>query len=479
MLPREYANLVRQSLRYDAPPIVLGLLIFFAAIVALLFYRQQQQKRVAQDRSLLWLGVFALLFSVRILLSSDIVPFTLDLPRITARYAVAAITYVIVIPALLLLRELFPAWRRTLRYLLYAQIAFAGAGLASDAITRQPKSLDALNSVLALLGGVFLILALFRQNSSPEIRLTRWGLGAFFAAAIATNVAALAHHPFPIDPEPFGFALWIASLAMLSVRRSLRNEESLRAIRQELETARRIQAFLLPKTLPQTDALQIAARYVPMAEVAGDFYDILAVDPQHIGILVADVSGHGVPAALIASMVKIAAQLQISCADDPAQVLANINAALAGKVKGQFVTAAYVYVDLLQSKIRYASAGHPPMLVIDHGGNAVTAWPQRGLALGLRSKSQYVTAEQTVPQAGMRLCLYTDGITEAHDPAGEMFGEDRLRASLRECRSTSPDECADALLADVTRWCAVNEGRPYEDDLTLLLIDVQRLPAAL
>ena len=118
------------------------------------------------------------------------------------------------------------------------------------------------------------------------------------------------------------------------------------AIRKELEIARQIQASILPDHMPRVTGLQIAVRYLPMTEVAGDFYDFLLVDDRRLGILIADVSGHGVPAALVASMVKIAIAAQAPHADDPAKVMNGLNSILAGKLHGQFVTAAYLYLDL-------------------------------------------------------------------------------------------------------------------------------------
>lgn len=109
--------------------------------------------------------------------------------------------------------------------------------------------------------------------------------------------------------------------------------------------------------------IEITARNVPMATIAGDFYDFLIIDENRVGILVADVSGHGVPAALIASMVKIAFVSQRPHASDPSRVLSGINQILCGKLEGDFVTAGYLYIDTEQDTAYYAGGGHPPLLV--------------------------------------------------------------------------------------------------------------------
>src|ERR1700746_734324 len=134
-------------------------------------------------------------------------------------------------------------------------------------------------------------------------------------------------------------------------------------MQRELETARLIQQSILPQTVPQIDGLDIAARYIPMTSVAGDFYDFIVVDNKHLGILVADVSGHGMPAALIASMLKIALAAQSAHADDPARVLQGFKETLCGKFQHHYVTAAYLFVDMEKRTLTYAGAGHPPLLL--------------------------------------------------------------------------------------------------------------------
>src|SRR4030095_6204920 len=127
-------------------------------------------------------------------------------------------------------------------------------------------------------------------------------------------------------------------------------------INAEFEMARQIQLSILPHTLPNLEGLEIAARYLPMTSVAGDFYDFIAIDDKHLGILIADVSGRGLPSALIASMLQVALTAQGANASEPAKVLSGLNHALCGKFTYNFVTAAYVYLDLKDNFMRYAEA---------------------------------------------------------------------------------------------------------------------------
>jgi sigma-B regulation protein RsbU (phosphoserine phosphatase) len=118
------------------------------------------------------------------------------------------------------------------------------------------------------------------------------------------------------------------------------------AINHELEMARQIQLSILPSKTPKIRGVDIAARFMPMTSVAGDFYDFIIVDDQHVGILIADVTGHGLAAALIASMLQVALAAQFAHAAEPGRVLAGLNQALCGKFRQHFVTAAYLFVDM-------------------------------------------------------------------------------------------------------------------------------------
>lgn len=124
--------------------------------------------------------------------------------------------------------------------------------------------------------------------------------------------------------EAFGFAAFLSTLGYVDARRTLRRDQQLNEIQNELEVAGRIQLSILPAEFPNSTDFRVAARYVPMTSVAGDFYDYIVADDHQAGLLIADVSGHGVPAALIASMVKLAAASQRALAADPSRFLSGM-----------------------------------------------------------------------------------------------------------------------------------------------------------
>ena len=202
----------------------------------------------------------------------------------------------------------------------------------------------------------------FRRGAGDRDSLVvRGGLICFVVPAVFDNLS-----PIP-RIEPYGFAILLACLGYVAARRTLQRDKELGEIQQELDLARRIQLSILPDSFPVSQSFRVAAKYVPMTSVAGDLYDFLLADDQHAGLLIADVSGHGVPAALIASMVKMAAISQKAQADHPAALLAGMNSALCGNTQGQYVTAAYVYLDAHARELHYSAAGHPAMFLLRSG----------------------------------------------------------------------------------------------------------------
>ena len=273
--------------------------------------------------------------------------------------------------------------------------------------------------------------------------------------------------------KPFSPAVVKARVQTHLVLRGIREQlaQQLLTIQKELETARQIQMSILPSEIPKIDGLDIAARYVPMTAVAGDFYDFIQVDEKHIGILVADVSGHGMPAALIASMLKIALAGQVAYAADPAKVLLGLNQALCGKFQVHFVTAAYLFVDMEKRTLTYAGAGHPPLLLWGGKSEGVRAIEENGLFLGKFDFAQYSSVEVPLEAGGWGL-LYTDGIAETTDPAGTEFSAGRFREYLAGQKHAEADHFANGLLEELSHWSARGPGADLDDDVTLVAIRV-------
>jgi serine phosphatase RsbU (regulator of sigma subunit) len=273
--------------------------------------------------------------------------------------------------------------------------------------------------------------------------------------------------------KPFSPAVVKARVHTHLVLRGIRQQlaQQLLAIQKELETARQIQLSILPESVPRIAGLDIAARYVPMAAVAGDFYDFIVLDNKRVGILVADVSGHGMPAALIASMLKIALAAQAEHAFDPAKVLHGLNQTLCGKFQHHFITAAYAFVDMEKRTLTYAGAGHPPLLLWGGASVGVRDISENGLFLGRFNFATYSSVEVPLAPGDWGL-LFTDGISEATNPAQVEFGTERFRQFLAGEQNTSADQFADRLLNELSCWSARRRGEDLDDDITIVAVHV-------
>src|SRR5215211_806477 len=239
------------------------------------------------------------------------------------------------------------------------------------------------------------------------------------------------------------------------------------SIEQELRAARRIQQALLPQGLPELDGWQITPYYQPAREVGGDFYDFFELDEGRMGVVEGDATGKGMPAALVVSATSsmLRAVVQALGSSSPGEVLSRVNEVLLARIPpNMFVTCIYAVLDPSSGLLVYANAGHDPPYV-RRGGHAEEL-RARGMPLGLMPEMGYEEKE-TILQAGESALFYSDGLVEAHDPRGEMFGFPRLRALVAE-----HDE--ERLLGDFLMeelYSFVEEGWEQEDDITLLTLE--------
>ena len=206
-----------------------------------------------------------------------------------------------------------------------------------------------------------------------------------------------------------------------------------------------------------------------MTAVAGDIYDFVQLGPSCLGILVADVSGHGIPAALVASMVKVAFSAQVDHADDPARVLASMNQILCRHLEHAYVTAVYAVVNTDRQAITIANAGHPPAL-LHRSGETSLVQHEHGVMLGFFPDAEYTNTEIATIGPGDRLLLYSDGVLEARDRSGQFFDGDRVARWLSDIRHTSAEQFAEAALGELTQW---TDGG-FEDDVTFVIAELVR-----
>jgi serine phosphatase RsbU (regulator of sigma subunit) len=237
-------------------------------------------------------------------------------------------------------------------------------------------------------------------------------------------------------------------------------------IEQELRVARSIQQALLPKDMPLLDGWQITPYYQPAREVGGDFYDFFELEDGRVGVTVGDATGKGMPAALAGSATSsmLRAVAQALGSSSPGEVLSRVNETLVARIPANmFVTCFYAILDPKSASLSYANAGHDlPYL---HRNGEAEELRARGMPLGLMPGMGYEENEIVLERDDSAL-LYSDGLVEAHDPQGEMFGFPRLRALISEHAEQEP--LGDFLLDEL--YSFVGEGWEQEDDITLLTL---------
>lgn len=465
----------RSTLRGDVAALLLGAILIVIGALAVVLFGLRWKSR---DPTLISFGFFSLLYGLRLLVGTPTLWFLVEAPESSWRFLDYFITYVILIPAAFFwLETIFKGFAVPRRLVLGAVVTFVIVATLSDLIQGMPGSAKLANNILVIIFFLFSLLALFhwRRVVDVEVRALRIGFITFGILALHSNLVGINLLPGPGNLEPLGFLVLLACLGFVVAFRVFKNQERLLAIQEELKMARQIQNSILPRTLPRIPGLDIAVRYVPMNSVAGDFYDFLIVDEKHLGVFVADVSGHGVPAALIASMVKIAFVSATSHAAEPAQVLAGLNRILSGQLQGQFITASYLFVDVEKRVLFYAAAGHPPLLLSRKEDRSVNAIMENGVVLGLSPQAKYSTAEFRF-DPGDRCVLYTDGILEVTNAGDECFGESRLKQFIEAQRDLPASQFSDSLLAKLSNWSGRPPSESPEDDMTLLVVDFKDSP---
>jgi phosphoserine phosphatase RsbU/P len=456
------------ALRADLPPVVAGIFLSGLSVVigalAVLFRR-------GGDRSPLWFSLFTGIYGLRLVVDSFPAELLLEMAPAARQLVISTLTYLIPIPFTLFVAELVgPGWRNSTRRVWQIFLLYAAVAIPAEIVRGTPGAFSEPYRLFVLVSLVFVLGRIYRPGppASADVRLLR-GSGVMLALFVVNeNLEDLNVLPWQLDAEWIGFLLFLCILGWIAARRILDAQRRLSSIEQELETARSIQASILPGAPPRLPGLDVAVRYLPAAGVAGDYYDFLPADGR-LTVIVADVSGHGVPAALIASMVKVAVAAQAADAESPARLLTGMGRIFAGQLKSQFITAACVTVDPEARRIIWAGAGHPPPLLWSAGERTVRELTGGGPILGRFGRAVYTESSGSL-QPGDRIVLFTDGIPEACDRTGEMFGDDRLQEHLADHANLGADALAASILQRIADWTGRTAG--LEDDLTLIVLGI-------
>ena len=298
-----------------------------------------------------------------------------------------------------------------------------------------------------------------RDPHLPIVVMTGWG--SVDTAVEAMRLGAKSFVQKPWDDAALREIVEREIADGLAARRQDRKQQ------RERDEARLIQRALLPSSLPELDRLRIATSWRPADGVGGDCFDVIT-SGDRLGIAIADVAGKGMPAALLMSNLQAAVRAFASDDADPASICASVNRLLCRHmVSGRFVTFCFAWLDPARGSLAYANAGHNPPLLVGADGR-VDRLAEAGVVMGIFPDAAYATASRPLA-TGDRLLFFTDGITEAHDAAGDEFGEERLAAAAVAARGCSAEALKQHLAATLDAFT----GGTFDDDATLITIEVR------
>ena len=239
-------------------------------------------------------------------------------------------------------------------------------------------------------------------------------------------------------------------------------------VQKEFEWARRVQRGILPRPWPTGGPEQLLGFMRSAQEVAGDSYDFVQIDDDHVGFAIADVAGKGIAAAMMASITHALLRALACDFPDPAECLAKLNKLLTSRNPEMlFVTMLYCVLNRRTGVLSYANAGHPWPLKLRAGGAVTPLSGKVGIPVGIRDNASWNTSSVTL-QTGERLFLYTDGLSETTNEAGYLYGADRMGKRLQALASGTSDEVMRQLIADIDQFRGAS---PVVDDMTCLILD--------
>ncbi|TGL66753.1 7TM diverse intracellular signaling domain-containing protein [Leptospira kmetyi] len=338
-----------------------------------------------------------------------------------------------------------------------------------------------LASVIVIYAGI----DRYRQGYRPaRFFLMAWSvLVIFIMVTVLRNLSILPSNLFTnwgsligslLEMTLLSFALAdrFKSLQAESLRTSIdayENQIKLSELEQELKIARELQESILPDKLPKLEGIELSVKMECASSVGGDFYDFHDYGDGRLGVFISDVSGHGIPAAIIASMVKLAFSIEVRKAVEPADLLKNVNRALMGKYGKHFITAAYLIIDINKGIITYSNAGHPPIAILNHTKGEFREIFLPGWIMGLDGNLK--NGQLIIPiKRNDRVVLFTDGVTEARNKFGQMFGYQKFYDLLKSHSEIQGGVLNQIVFDTVRNWSG--RGDQFEDDITLLILDL-------
>ncbi len=462
---------IKSITRLGAWKFLFGFIYFFLGIAALFIFLFRIK---LFEGYIFYLAMLNLSFGLRFLSENPLIRLT-EIPSAEFwQYAMPLIAFVIPVAFILFIRYFIGwGWKKSILLLLIYSVFQGIIKIIADYSEPAQDIYGTTNTIFGLLAAVVLLAHLFlpEMRKNREVQLIGAGLGFYLLAILYDNLAHLNWLPDKWSFDEPAYLFFNITLIVVAFKRITNTEKEFFLVKQDLETARNIQNAILPDINPKGENYEVSSAYLPMALIGGDYYDYHLAEKDSIGILIADVSGHGISAALIASMIKVAFNSQISNVRNPALVLQRMNLGLSGQLNNEFITAGYLGIDLKLKKLTYASAGHPPLILYRRSKDEIKEISVQGIPMGIFPETNFNDTKIQL-KSGDRLVLYTDGIMDVANPGGELFGKHRFMELIQQTKNFLSDDAVDVMIKELNAWSGKKEDEAYEDDITLIIFDM-------
>ncbi|MCW8138105.1 MAG: SpoIIE family protein phosphatase [Planctomycetota bacterium] len=370
--------------------------------------------------------------------------------------------------------EEFRAWREE-----HPRPTVVSSAAPSVSIYVQASRLDELKSALwkriaivtasGAVAGILLTVVIATLLTAPVRQLEQ------DVKAVASG--DLGHQTPVASRDEIGALTHVFNIMIRNLQIAQNNAAERKSFERELNICKEIQEKLLPERIPQIPGFDIHSHYRSAKEVGGDYYDFIVIDQTHLGIIVADVAGKGVPGAMVMTMARSLVRLASVRNVSPADTFKKVNRILAKDIRrGMFVTAAYMVLNVKTRKLRVASAGHNPVVLYRAASSEIELLKPAGIALGFDKGTifdNHVKEVEVQLETGDRIVTYTDGVNEAMNNESEEFGDDRFHDLVKAHARKSSKDFVDALVG------ALDDHRgdaEQSDDITITTLAVVEAP---
>lgn len=358
--------------------------------------------------------------------------------------------------------------KRQLRNQFSIETALSGEEALKMAVENGPYAVVISDFHMPGMNGIEFLCRL-KENNPDTVRMMLTGSDEMPIAIGAVNKGSIFQfHSKPCPADILGEAI---KAGIEEYRRITANNSQLDNVKVSLAHASEIQQNLMPKSDPEVDGFDIAGKCIWCDETGGDYYDFIDrrdLDQEKIGIVVSDVSGHGISSALLMTTARAFIRELIPSQRSPASIITEVNKRLARDIgdSGMFMTMFYSEIDPHEKCIRWARAGHEPAILYDPDTNSFEDLYGQGLPLGVCEDSAYEESNKPV-NPGQIILIGTDGIKETCNPKGEMFGKNRLKKIMRDHAQKSAKEIIAVLVDAMEDFRSPIE---MEDDVTLVIV---------